>query len=269
MSIARDLARSIGASVRGGTIDSAGAISDAGLDSAAVTTLISSDYIQTRQIVTSDFDSADAINLIDSSYVQLREAASGGGLTTGTVTTNATLHQLDLSTGNVFSLTATGGTNSIQLTNASEPFDIQVKMTGVQAVEGGFELNDSATLPTSSSDDEYYYDPGHSGYSPNNGACGGLTFSPDGMKMFIGSFNQNSNNMAQWDLTSAFDPSTVDGTAPDVEYSLYGSSYLEGWGNHYWSSTGKKVKHIIGRSDYQAHYVTNTLPSLDKVVSKL
>ena len=50
-----------------------------GLDSAAVTALIDSDYVQQRE--TSGLDSAEVIALIDSDYVSARTpAANGGGL---------------------------------------------------------------------------------------------------------------------------------------------------------------------------------------------
>jgi hypothetical protein len=171
-------------------------------------------------------------------YAGAAEAARNYPYQTGTATSSGSNRLLDISTGNAFDI-GVAGANILYLNNVTGPIDLTVKVAATQGVVGGYNLDSNATVDTT---EVFSYS-----WSTNTGLLGspsgGLSFSPDGTKMFVNCIGSNMNLIGQFSLSTAWDPSTAN-TSPDYQYG-YGSSYLKNYNGHYWDKGGKTVTQFL------------------------
>lgn len=171
-------------------------------------------------------------------YEEAKAAIISDPYQTGTATSSGSNRLLDISTGNAFDI-GVAGANILYLNNVTSPIDLTVKVAATQGVVGGYNLDANATVDTT---EVFSYSWSTNPVTPLNGA-GGLSFSPDGTKMFVSCIGTNMNMIGQFSLSTAWDPSTAN-TSPDYEYG-YGSDYLQGFGGHFWNKGGKTVTQFL------------------------
>jgi hypothetical protein len=192
--------------------------------------------------------------LATTSYVDTAVAGAGSSDTVGTETTSGNTITLDYSTGNVFDIDVEGAANNniIELSNSSSIAKFKVKLNATRAVSGAYGVVGAVQQQTQALS------------TATGNASYGLTFSPDGTKMFVGGYGFSGNQLGQFNLTTAFDPSTVTSTSP-VSIQGYGSAYLAGYGGHCWNSSGTRAYVMIGKSsaNYWAAWAINLNTAYD------
>jgi hypothetical protein len=156
----------------------------------------------------------------------------GGGLTVGTVTAN----DVDLSTGNVFEITADNQTLSFSGSPATHEFKLKVTGAGVTT---GFGLGTAS------------YDNNSVNIFSQESSVNGVALSTDGTRMFI--TGSGADTVFQYDLTTAFDLSTA--SYDSVNYSL--SSESSQPQDIFFNTDGTKM-FIIDGSNYKIFQYTLT-----------
>ena len=170
-------------------------------------------------------------------YTGSTEAARDYPYQIGTATSSGSNRLLDISTGNAFDIDVAGA-NILYLNNVTSPIDLTVKVAATQGVVGGYNLDSNATVNTT----EVFSYTWSEQVSTLPSGSGGLSFSPDGTKMYISAIGLNMTNIGEFSLGTAWDLSTAN-ASPDYQYGFGSSSYTDL--GHYWEKGGRTVTQLI------------------------